>query len=375
MTKIILLDIDGVLVHPGGYRAALRAAFNYFSSLMGLPHIDIPEEKITELEKRGISSEWDMVPLLLASLWTDILFHRPKLNPPADLFSASVEISQHINGYVPGELFIPEFALVPGQYPAESALQSGCFSSIPMELRKNILVGSRDVHYSHSTRLFQHYSLGSQRFSSTYEMPMEVETESFLLTYDRSNIDEAIRAKLRQPGTYLSAFTARPSAPPREITGSHLGYAPEAELALELVGLPDIPLIAFRKLQYLASQHGINPVVLLKPSPVQALAAITAAMTGDEWAALQSACDWYQTGRLNSVLTKLPQSFELIVVEDTLGGIRSTQSAGEILQKAGLDITIRPLGLASSSPAQSAFKQANVKYYENWNSLIIGINL
>ena len=30
MTKIILLDIDGVLVHPGGYRAALRATVNHF---------------------------------------------------------------------------------------------------------------------------------------------------------------------------------------------------------------------------------------------------------------------------------------------------------------------------------------------------------
>jgi|GEM_PF-5258692 len=30
MTKIILLDVDGVLVRPGGYRAALRATLHRF---------------------------------------------------------------------------------------------------------------------------------------------------------------------------------------------------------------------------------------------------------------------------------------------------------------------------------------------------------
>ena len=77
MKKVILLDIDGVLVQHGGYRAALHATLNHFANLMGLSHFDFPEEKLAELEKRGIFSEWDMVPLLLAALWNDILSHRP----------------------------------------------------------------------------------------------------------------------------------------------------------------------------------------------------------------------------------------------------------------------------------------------------------
>ena len=73
MTTVILLDIDGVLVHPGGYRAALHATLNHFVNLMGLPHFEFPEEKLAGFEKRGITSEWDMVPLLLGVLWEDIL--------------------------------------------------------------------------------------------------------------------------------------------------------------------------------------------------------------------------------------------------------------------------------------------------------------
>ena len=133
-------------------------------------------------------------------------------------------------------------------------------------------------------RLFQHYSLGSRVFCQTYDLPAEVETESFLHTHDRSNINDEIRAKLRQPNIYLAGLTARPSAPPREVDDSHFGYAPEAEIALELVGLADIPLIAFGKLEYLAAQRGLDPGALIKPSPVHALAATAAALTGDEWA-------------------------------------------------------------------------------------------
>ena len=376
MKKVILLDIDGVLVHHGGYRAALHATLNHFASLMGLSHFDFPEEKLAELEKRGIFSEWDMVPLLLATLWNDILSHRPNLNLPADLYSAAAEIGRNVNGYLPRELVIPEFEYIAGQYPAEAALQHGCFPFIPMNLRKNILSQSRNVNFSQTMRLFQHYSLGSQVFSQTYNLPAEVDTESFLHTHDRSNINDEVRAKLRQPNICLAGLTARPSAPPREVQDSHFGYAPEAEIALELVGLADIPLIAFGKLEYLAAQRGLDAGALIKPSPVHALAATVAALTGDEWAGLRSAGDWYQTGKLNGVITDLPHEFELFVVEDTLGGIRSTQAAGEILRQAGFDVATHTIGLTSGSTSKAeAFAQAGIPCFENWASLIAGIKL
>lgn len=376
MKKIILLDIDGVLVHHGGYRAALRATLNHFVSLMGLSHFDFPEEKLSELEKREISSEWDMVPLLLAALLNDILSHRINLNLPADLSSAAVEIGLNINGYLPRELIIPEFELIAGQYPAQAALQNGCFPFIPIDLRTNLLGQSRNVNFSQTLRLFQHYSLGSRVFSETYQLPAEVETESFLLTHDRSNINDAIRARLRQTNIHLAALTARPSAPPREVNVSHFGYAPEAELALELVGLADIPLIAFGKLEYLASQRGLDAGSLIKPAPAHALAAAAAAYTGDEWAGLQSAGNWVQTGQLKGVFAHLPRAFELFVVEDTLGGIRSSQAAGEILRQNGFDVNVHALGLTSGSASKvDTFRQAGIRYFENWESLIAGIEL
>ncbi len=371
MTKIILLDIDGVLVHHGGYRAALHSTLNYFASLMGLSHFDFPDEKLAELDKRGIFSEWDMVPLLLGTLWNDILSHHPNLSLPADLVSAAKEIGRNMNGYLPGELVIPEFKLIDGLYPADAALQSGCYPFIPSNVQVNLLSQSRNVNFSQTMRLFQHYSLSSKVFSQTYELPAEVETESLLLTHDRSNMTDTIRARLCQPNNHLAALTARPSAPPRDVDDSHVGYAPEAELALELTGLKDIPLIAFGKLEYLASKHGLDPATLVKPSPVHALAATLAAWTGEEWSSLQAANHWRETGKLNDAFKRLPNSFELIVVEDTMGGIRSTRKAGEILQQAGFDVNIQSYGITSGSAAKAAaFEEFDVPHFEDWESLI-----
>jgi hypothetical protein len=104
---------------------------------------------------------------------------------------------------------------------------------------------------------------------------------------------------------------------------------------------------------------------------VQSLAAIGAALTGNEWSSLQAVCDWYETGRMKGVLVDLPQSFDLAIIEDTLGGIRSVWTATEILRKAGVDVKVKAYDLTSGSAAKSAaFQQVGVPYFKNWKTLI-----
>jgi hypothetical protein len=376
MTKIILLDIDGVLVTPGGYRAALHSTLNHFATLMGSHHFDFHEENIADLERRGIFSEWDMVPILLATAWNDILSTWNEINLPADVTSAAVEIGKRMNGYISHEVNVPEFEILPNIYPTESALQQKCFPFIPENLRQSLLHDSRNVHFSVTTRLFQHFSLGSKTFGETYNLSPEVETESLLRSHDVSNLSQFILDKLIQPNIYLASITARPSLPPKDVDTSHIGYAPEAEKALELVGLPNIPLIGYGRLEYIAKLQNLEPSTLLKPSPVHALAGTLAAYTNDEWGALQAAVDWGQTGKLNNVFSQLPNSFELIVVEDTLGGIRSVQSAGEIFQQAGFDVNINTIGLTLGSKAKAAaFEKAEIKFFDSWNEIITNIEI
>jgi hypothetical protein len=370
MKRIILLDIDGVLVQPGGYRAALRATVKRF-----IGDYVIEEELPLSMEKRSISSEWDMSPLIIAAYWEDVLARQPMENLSDSVWIAAKQI-QNQRAIATKNLSVPEFELVVGQYPAETAFHEGCFSSIPAKLRNNLLTSTRDVKKSETMRAFQHFTLGSRHFEETYNLPAEFETESLLLKHDHSNINGTIRAAFSQDGNSVAAFTARPSHPPREVKDSTLGYAPEAELALELVEMKDIPLIAFGKLEYIAAQHGLDPAALVKPSPFQALAGTLAAWTGEELSALMAAHDWHETGKLNSRFSDLPRSFELVVLEDTMGGIRSVWAAGGIFQQAGYDVNVRPLGLTSGSPAKAAaFKAENVPFFENWESLLAGAGL
>lgn len=369
MTKIILLDIDGALVQPLGYRAALRATVKHFLG----SHIEIEEDVLTNLEKRGISSEWDMAPLIIASYWNSVLLQHPQQNLPDDVFSAAIQL-QEIKLTSPIEIIIPEFKLIEGQYPSESALRENCFLAIPLELRKNLLFQTRDIKFSHTMKIFQHFTLGSENFAKTYLLPIEIETESFLLKHDVSNINDEVREKLLQH--HVAGFTARPSRIPVEVAESIVGYAPEAELALELVNLKNIPLIAFGKLEYLASQYQLDPATLVKPSPFQALAGTLAAYIGDEWTALQSAYHWLIKNELNENFKQLPKEFELIVVEDTMGGIRSVQSAGEVFQKAGFDVSIKSIGLTSGSKAKAdAFEKAGIEYFDAWEEIITNLEI
>jgi hypothetical protein len=366
MKRIILLDIDGVLVQPGGYRAALRATVKRF-----IGDYVIEEDLIEGMERRGISSEWDMSPLIIAAYWADVLSRHPIRGLSEEVAVAAKQILSQLADR-PKQLHIPEFELIVGQYPAETAFHAGYFASIPEGLRKNLLTESRSVRKSATFRTFQHFTLGSKNYQTTYQLPAEFEAQSLLRTEDKTNISTEISERLRHPMNSLAAFTARPSHPPRGVDTS-VGYAPEAELALELVGMADIPLMAFGKLEYIAAQHGLDPAALIKPSPFQALAGILAAWTGDELSALQAAYKWHDTGKLNGHFGGLPKSFELIVVEDTLGGIRSTRAAGEILREAGFDVNVRALGLTSGIAAKAtAFEKADVPYFESWEGLMRG---
>jgi len=366
MKRIILLDIDGVLVQPGGYRAALRATVKRF-----IGDYVIEEDVPVSMEKRGISSEWDMSPLIIAAYWEDVLSRQPMDNLSDDPVVAGEQIQKQRRVEEPRSLVIPAFALMDGQYPVDAAYAAGCFPSIPSELRKNLMTESRDVYKSHTFRTFQHFTLGSEKFGSTYQLAVEFEAQSLLLTEDKANISAEVRERLRHERNSIIGFTARPSKPPREWSGSHMGYAPEAELGLELAGLADIPLMAFGKLEYIAAQHGLNPATLMKPSPFHALAGILAAWTGDELSALNAAYAWQTSGKLNGKFSELPKSFELYVIEDTMGGIRSVRAAGEIFRQAGFHVAVRTLGLTSGIPAKAAaFDAADVPHFENWEQLI-----
>ena len=93
--SVYLLDVDGVLLYPGGYREALRRTINYFSSAMGWGDCSLKDETALIFEAHGITNEWDMSAICLASLFVEAWKYVPGIRLPElvpDFFLTTVRI-------------------------------------------------------------------------------------------------------------------------------------------------------------------------------------------------------------------------------------------------------------------------------------------
>ncbi|NPA30626.1 MAG: hypothetical protein GXO37_01345, partial [Chloroflexi bacterium] len=66
--EVWLFDMDGVLLAPLGYRRAVAATVQHFAHRLGLTPPLPADGDMAEYEAHGITSEWDMTPLMLAAL-------------------------------------------------------------------------------------------------------------------------------------------------------------------------------------------------------------------------------------------------------------------------------------------------------------------
>jgi hypothetical protein len=365
---ILLFDLDGVLVHPTGYRTAFFSTVRYFLGQIGLAHLT-PGEEVPELfESFGVTSEWDMVPSTLACVYETILVHHSCETSLLDYEDANSWFSEMNDGTlrVDYEHLLSQLGpiLSSGGTPSEALLRyyQGASGNGPLanlsrhRFLQNIFSNTRDTFCSPTTRVFQNFALGSQVFSSIYQQPAVVNTESTLEKFDLPAIEHenyvALRGLQKEAGVKLAAYTARPSLPPKEIDIPLYEYSPEAEMALGILDLKDIPMIGFGKLLYLAKVLGVSAEELLKPAPVQALAAIAAAWTGLEWPSLVWAVNTYWDDIHQSVpdLEKfsitLPDSIDLHIFEDSPAGLRAGRKAVEILVKHSIDIRMHGWGIA-----------------------------
>ncbi len=374
MKRYLLLDIDGVLVRPLGYRAALRDSVATFAAWMGLADFQVEEEVISDLEARGISSEFDMLPLLVGALLEAFLSSTAIENVPQEVEEAAQSIAT-AHPSPPQKLVVPTFPLQEGCFPSEAAYRNGVYPSLPDALRRNLLLNTRHVYRSATTRLFQQFVLGSQRFSEIYGLPAQVQAPSYLMEYDQPLLDALSCARLEQAwqrgDCYVVAMTARPSLPPCGVAPVSEPYPPEAEAALELIGLPDLPLIGLGKLEYVARQASLPVENLLKPSPAQALAALLVAGGKDELAAIESALARLAQRSPHFSFDSLPKQFELHVVEDTLGGIRSVRTAAQFLEEIGHRVSVCTWGLTDGNPQKrKSLEGEGVRCFDTWEELL-----
>jgi hypothetical protein len=371
---LMLFDVDGVLVHPVGYKVALRALVDHFAAQMGQPAMGPGDDEIAVFEACGLTNEWDSGAMCISALLLAALESRPDLRRVTlddtlaavrgsgvqlsrpDFIGAAREIAHHHpDGHLPAVHYL--------------ALLSERTDPANLPLLRALLGDVYDITRTPTTRVFQTYTLGSERFAATYGQPAPFESNSYLADYDIPLLSGENRDRLlrwcHQPRHGAAIFTARPSLPPADLPADEppgdppTGYAPEAELAVELIGLAGrLPLIAQGRVGWLAWRNGRGSAEYIKPSPVQALASIGAAASGSETGALEAAAALVERGELASPLAALAdRRTQVIVFEDTAGGIRAARRAVELLGHTGLEVASEGVGVSPQADKRAALAQ------------------
>ena len=395
--QIVLLDLDGTLVYPGGYRAAYAATLKELLTRMNMVHLDPGNEVQEYFESLSVNSEWDMLPITLAILLEAVYQSLPQVCVSRTLDEAIKELrnldTQDININYQDRIRKLEPYFQRAETPSLGVLNSAqktvgdeIFPRLSStHLLEDLLLHTRDINRSPIIRIFQNYVLGDKLFFQTYGVSPQFRVDSYLEKHDRVLISRKVCQLLsdlnHQKKAHLSILTFRPSKPPKEVEYPPYGFPAEAEIAVSLLGMSSIPLIGYGRLEYLANHYNTTTDRLIKPSPVQALAAIGAAWTGQEWQSLVWAYQIFcestspksfdkDSDVLRFLQPSLPNQFHLHVFEDTPIGITSTMEAAGILELYGLNIKIDAWGITQNTSKRDSLISNGAKVYPTFDEAL-----
>jgi hypothetical protein len=355
----------------------VQATVNHFARWLGLPEVAPDEETIAIFEAQGITGEWDMIPLSLAILLDTAAGALPagacsSLEAMRAMLRQNPQQDLHVD-YAPVIRCLGAF-LQPGEAPADVFLavcQAGrdrdLFPNLSGQLvLTELLANTRKLALSPTTRIFEHLVLGHEAYQQSLGLPVEIQSISYLLAHDQPLRAPATRDRLlalrTQNGLRMAAYTARPSAWQGQWPDGTLlpaMFAPEADMALDLVGMETIPLVGYGQMGGLALQLGLTEEALLKPSAYHSMAAIAAAWTGDRSAALTWLTDVYANTAVLGLQTpagRLPEVADVHIFEDSSIGMAGGKQAVEMLRGLGMTINLHLWGVATHVEKMAALQ-------------------
>ncbi len=380
---ILLFDVDGVLIQNLAYRAALRQMVAYFSRRLGLGEIVLSDSDIDVYESQSITVEWDSGAISVAALLVERLKVEDRANrgtsaatlPPRPLESSGQGFWEALDalGARPVMIDPPDFsafarrvgeATPPGGLPAHAALSlllNEGETQHAVSLLRQLLSNCYDIDRAPAMQLFQNYVLGHAQYARYYGLAPHVETEPLLEKLDRTNLQPDMRDRLlarRSTGdAFPVIYTARPSLGPIELAAQPRGYTPEAEIAGRQSGLETVPVMGFGKVAWLAQQVGLAGADLVKPSPVESIAAIATARTGLEIESLKAALAVARGDHLRYPLTACAHE-TVHVFEDSASSLRAVTRAVEMLNRQGLGLRLVCHGIApADSPKRASLEK------------------
>ncbi len=362
--RILLFDMDGVLLHARGYHRALMETVRLIGTALGFRHPVLTQETIDTFEANGVTSEWESAAICTALMLKAAWRQFPQLRLPETL---------PLPGPPPHDLAMPDipaflqaFGLLPADNTsverAEGLILANWEGSPSQEgAIRELLEGAHRIQGSLTHRIFQELVLGGRAFRQAYGLEPVFDRQGMLSTEDRPALTRTqtgeLRAWIRTPGQRAAVFTNRPSEAPQGFFDT-----PEAEIGLQVVGLEDLPVIGHGGLTWLGDRLGLPYGALLKPSPVHILAALQRALGADQESALLRAGALALEGDDGRVWEAL-NGAEVSVFEDAAKGIRSAVGAAGRLSGIGLGIHLRSYGATASSPKVQALGRAGAHVF------------
>jgi hypothetical protein len=361
---ILVFDMDGVLIRPEGYHRALHETVRLAGISTGNGSTDLDDKQVAQFEALGISSEWHSTALCMAVL---------ALEKDAGLDRV---FTQSNSGGLDLELL---FQAIDAQPMHLSALERGVAAvellaqkfDVPADPYRNMVARSESIDFSPTLNWFQELVLGSQEYSKIYKKQAQFQTESYLLSYDKSllmaNQSTKIMEWVAEPGHAAAIMTNRPSNGPAGFSGM-----PDAEMGAHLAGISDLPLVGKGEILWLADRTGQTVEQISKPAWKHAFLAVLAA------------CGWKIQDGLN-YFCRLPKDWEksalqfldgstLCVFEDTPGGMVSAQEAANFLRDLGIRIEVKKIGIANEAAKQEALSAQKASVYADINTALASLD-
>lgn len=349
MANILILDMDGVLLEAQGYHRALQETVRLAGEALSLEDIRLSQAQIDRFESLGISSEWHSSALCMAFLKIQLL--SGETAPTLDLVGLFIALENQ-------PLELP--AIDRGRRAIEYLCEQRKLNPAPLV---SIITNSEEIERSRTMQWFQELVLGTERYQKRYNKQGRFNTQSYLKMFDAPMLSPRFAEKINHWSGGAAIMTNRPSGGPDGYGGS-----PEAELGLALVQLSRIALTGYGEISWLAETERVSPGMLVKPNPAHALAAIAGSLLVEKEESLRiSVLDPAQWP--DELLAKL-QGSAIAVVEDTPAGLVSVLHAGEALRKAGVEVDVRPLGIAKERTKQAALEAYGAQVFPEINAAL-----
>ena len=364
--RILLFDLDGVLVEPRAYHQALRETVALVGRALGYREVKLTQADIEIFESVNVTSEWDSsaicTALLLRRIWRVSPDTTLPQTPPLPRPVVHELSAPDFQAFFRSDGMIPLLGILPTLLAERSLLsEENAYSAVQEVALRSILRGAGQAERSLTHRIFQELVLGSQVFESSYRMLPHLNTDGYLQYLDRPTLTEGARDKLLAwlgtPDHRAVIITNRPSQPPRGFFGT-----PEAELGLETAKLQELPLVGRSGLAWLAEQRGLAPDELLKPSAAHTLAALRRASGDTLEAALRAAgvlaLDRYADPSWESLI-----GAEIYVFEDSADGLQSVLAAQGYLARIGVPVETKLVGVTRGLQKRRSLEAAGAQVF------------